>query len=200
MIRFTTKRLSFAIGLLMVAASFASWAATQFTATTPIFTQVITESIARTLPAPAADFDWQPLPGANGFADSSFAVIAGSGTLVTLRFTAESLCTGGGTDFNWCAVRILVDGVEASPQPSDFAFDSADNGAEGAGSWEGHAMTRHICIRNPGGAARVVPVVLQWSAFGGSDGVFPSFRLDDWSLEIESKLSFNVCNPIITGP
>jgi hypothetical protein len=87
-------------------------------------------------------------------------------------------------------VRILVDGVEAEPAPADYAFDSTNNGAEGTGSWEGHAMDRHLCIRNPAGAVRTVPVQVQWRVFAGSDpSTVPQFRLDDWSLTISSALT-----------
>ena len=125
------------------------------------------------------------LPGA-----SSVAVVAGTGALVNVHFSAESQCALGGSDFGWCGVRILVDGVEAQPAPADYAFDSTNNGAEGTGSWEGHAMDRHHCIRNPAGAVTTVPVQVQWRVFAGVDPTtIPQFRLDDWSLTISSALA-----------
>ena len=47
------------------------------------------------------------------------AVVAGQGSLINVHFSAESQCALGGTDFGWCGVRILVDGVEAEPAPAD---------------------------------------------------------------------------------
>ena len=185
-----------ALVLMALAFAGAGLASEVQTGLQPVFRQVLTESNAIILPAPAASFDWQPLPGAAGFADSSFALVFGEGTLISVRFTAESQCAGGGTDFGWCAVRILIDGVEAEPAPSDFAFDSSNNGAEGSGSWEGHAMDRHLCIQNPNGVTRIVPVQVEWSEFS-NDADFPSFRLDEWSLTIESSAAFGACQPIV---
>lgn len=162
----------------------------------PVYRQVLTESTAIALPTPAASFDWQPLPGAAGFADNAFALVFGEGTLVSVRFTAESQCAGGGTDAGWCALRIMVDGIEAEPAPGDYAFDSTNNGADGSASWEGHAMERHYCVRNPTGTTRIVPVQVEWSEFS-SDGVFPQFRLDDWSLTIESSAAYGACRPVV---
>ncbi len=159
-----------------------------FYATTPIFKVVVSDDGAKTFPGPA-DSVYQNLPGA-GPDGGAFAVIAGAGTLVDIRFTAETQCSGGGSDFGWCGARILIDGVEALPAPADFAFDSTNNGAEGSGSWEGHAMDRHLCIRNPGGAVRVVPVQVQWRVFStDGDTTAPSFRIDDTSLTIQSTIA-----------
>lgn len=152
------------------------------------FTAVVSDDAARVFPGPA-DNAYQNLPG-GGLDGGAAAVIAGNGTLVTLRFTAESQCAGGGTDPGWCGVRILVDGVEALPAPADYAFDSTNSGEDGAASWEGHAMDRHICIANPGGAVRFVPVQVQWRVFSSDgDTTPPSFRLDDWTLTIESAVA-----------
>ena len=115
-------------------------------------------------------------------------MVAGTGALINVHFSAESQCSGGGTDVGWCGLQILVNGVEALPAPADYAFDSTNNGGEGFGSWEGHAMDRHLCIRNPGGAVTTVPVEVQWREFNQS-GAQPIFRLDDWSLSISSALA-----------
>jgi hypothetical protein len=163
-------------------------AAQAFYATTSFFKTVVSDEAAQTFPGPA-DFAYQDVPGM-GPDGGAFAVIAGPGTLVDIRFTAETQCDGGGTDFGWCGVRVLVDGVEARPAPADFAFDRTNNGEEGSGSWEGHAMDRHICLRNPGGTTRVVPVQVQWRVFStDGDTTAPSFRLDDTSLTIQSTFA-----------
>jgi hypothetical protein len=154
----------------------------------PFFKQIVVDPDSQLFPGPA-DNVYQNLPGA-GPANGAFAVIAGQGTLVTARFAAESQCAGGGSDFGWCGIRILIDGVESLPAPADFAFDSTNNGAEGTGSWEGHAMERHLCVRNPTGAVRIAPVQVQWRVFSTDGDVTPpEFRLDDTSLTIESSMA-----------
>ena len=163
-----------------------------FTGQQHFFKVVLTEDAASTLvPGPLAGDGFSAylnVPGA-GPANGSVAVVAGQASLINVRFTAESQCAGGGDEPGWCGVRILVDGVEAQPAPADFAFDSTNNGADGLTSWEGHAMERHLCVANPTGAVRTVPVQVQWRVFAGADGVAPQFRLDDWSLAIESALA-----------
>jgi hypothetical protein len=160
-----------------------------FTAGAHFFKRVLTEDAAITLNPGAIGADgfsaYVNLPGA-GPANGAIAVVIPPGSLINVRFTAESQCAGGGADAGWCGVRILINGVEAQPAPADFAFDSTNNGADGAASWEGHAMERHLCIRNPGPANLNVPVQVQWRVFAGLDGIVPQFRLDDWSLTIES--------------
>jgi hypothetical protein len=158
-----------------------------------IFKRVLTEEAATDLvpgPIGADGFSaYLNLPGA-GPADGAFGLVAGQGSLINIRFTAESQCAGGGSDFGWCGVRILVNGVEAQPAPADFAFDSTNNGADGSGSWEAHAMDRHACIRNPTGGVTAVPVQVQWRVFAGFDpATVPQFRLDDWSLTIETAVA-----------
>jgi len=164
-----------------------------FTGFQHFFKRVLTEDAAHVLapgPIGADGFSaYVDLPG-TGPAAGAVGLVAGQGTLINVRFSAESQCALGGTDFGWCGVRILVDGVEAQPAPADYSFDSTNNGAEGTGSWEGHSMDRHLCIRNPGGAVRTVPVQVQWRVFAGTDpATVPQFRLDDWSLVIESALA-----------
>jgi hypothetical protein len=156
------------------------------------FKRVLTEDTAIVLnPGPIGpDFfsDYVNLPGA-GPGNGALGVVNGPASLINVRYTAESQCAGGGSDFGWCGVRILINGVEAQPAPADYAFDSTNNGADGSGSWEGHAMDRHLCVRNPSptGAPFAVPVQVQWRVFAGVDTTtVPEFRLDDWSLTIES--------------
>jgi hypothetical protein len=150
-----------------------------------IFKRVVVDDVAQVFPGPA-DNVYQDLPG-GGSDGGAFALIVGQATLVTLRFSAESQCSGGGTDAGWCGLRILVNGVEALPTLADFAFDSTNNGNDGLASWEAHAMERHLCVRNPDGVTKVVPVQVQWRVFSSDgDTTPPTFRLDDWSLVIES--------------
>jgi hypothetical protein len=160
-----------------------------FTGGSHFYKRVLTEDAAVVLnPGPIAADGFSAyvnLPGA-GPGNGALGRVTGTGTLINVRFTAESQCAGGGGDFDWCGVRILVNGVEAQPAPADFAFDSTSNGDEGEGSWEAHAMDRHLCVRNPNGGTINVPVQVQWRVFAGLGGVPPQFRLDDWSLTIES--------------
>ncbi len=136
-----------------------------------------------------ADNTYSNMPGA-GPSTGAYALVVGQGSLINVRFSAESQCSGGGSDPGWCGLRILVDGVEASPgNTADYAFDSTNNGAEGIASWQGHSMDRHRCVRNDG-TPRIVPVQVQWRVFSGDGNATPpAFRLDDWSLTIESAVA-----------
>ena len=169
-----------------------SASAAVLTALSPFFKQVVTNANAQNLVA-TASFDWLPLPG-NGPGDGAVGLVVGQGSLISVRFAAESLCSGGGTDFGWCGIRIMIDGIEAEPAPGDYAFDSTNNGAEGSGSWEGHALERHLCIPNPRGVTRVVPVQVEWAVFNQLDA-FPNYRIDDTSLTIESSIALGACVP-----
>jgi hypothetical protein len=167
-----------------------------FTAFQHFFKRVLTQDAAMVLnpgPIGADGFSaYLNLPTA-GPGDGAIGVIAGPATLINVRFSAESQCADGGADFGWCGMRILIGGVEGEPAPADFAFDSTNNGAEGTGSWEGHAFDRHRCIRNPTGAVQTIPVQVQWRVFAGvNPATVPEFRLDDWSLVIESAVA-NSC-------
>jgi hypothetical protein len=163
-----------------------------FTGGAHFYKRVLTEDAAIALnpgPIGADGFSaYMNLLGA-GPGNGAIAVVAPPGSLINIRFTAESQCAGGGVDAGWCGIRILVNGVESQPASAptaDFAFDSTNNGADGTASWEAHAMDRHVCIRNPGTANLNVPVQVQWRVFAGIDGIVPQFRLDEWSLTIES--------------
>ena len=123
---------------------------------------------------------------------SKVVIPAGKNALVNLAFTAESRCNEiNSTAPDWCEVRILVNGVEASPQASSFpndtyAFDSTDSGTETGSSWESHAMDRHHCIFNSKSNTNLaVPVEVQWKVTNFDGGNAPSFWLDDWSFTIE---------------
>lgn len=123
---------------------------------------------------------------------SKVVIPAGKNALVNLAFTAESRCNEIDSSApDWCEVRILVDGVEASPQastfsPDTYAFDSTDRGSETEASWESHAMDRHHCIFNDkGDVAKSIPVEVQWKVTNFDGGNAPRFWLDDWSFTIE---------------
>lgn len=162
----------------------------------PFFKVVLTDDQTKTFPGPA-DAVYQDLPGAGSEAGAG-ALIAGPGTLVDVRFTAESQCSAGGSDPGWCGVRILVDDVEALPT-GDFALDSTNNGADGYASWEGHALERHLCVPNPTGGVRFAPVQVQWRVFSeDGDATPPGFRLDEMSLTVESAVAN--CTPPVKSP
>jgi hypothetical protein len=99
---------------------------------------------------------------------------AGQRRMIDARFTAESLCSGGG----WCSVRIVVvrpNGglLELNPQSgTDFAFDSG----AGADNWESHAIERTSSYL-PAGNYRVK---VQAGTVGAN-----TLRLDDWTFAVE---------------
>ncbi len=112
-------------------------------------------------------------------ATTEVIIPAGHIDLLIIRFFAESVCSGGGRDY--CKVQILVDGVEADPAVgTEFAFDSTNEGADGTGSWEAHAMERSRCVV-AGDQERLVTVKVQWATSNPAT----TFRLDDWSLSVE---------------
>lgn len=103
-----------------------------------------------------------------------------------IRFSGESACTGGDAGFfDYCIVRILVDGVEAHPQSGfDDAFDSTDDSTETIGSWEHHAMERVSNCLTPGNHT----VTVQWATTFSN----VTFWLGDWTLGIE-KVHLAAC-------
>ncbi|OZG73067.1 hypothetical protein BTA51_11250 [Hahella sp. CCB-MM4] len=145
-------------------------------------------AITSTKPQTTTSEKFIPLPGAA----TKIAVPAGKNVLVNLAFTAESRCNElNSVAQDWCEVRIMVDGMEASPAASSFppdtyAFDSTDSGSETTASWESHAMDRHMCIMNSqGDTTKVVPIEVDWKVTNFDGGVAPNFWLDDWSLTVE---------------
>ncbi len=146
------------------------------------------QAITSTKPRVISSEKFVTLPGT----PSKVTIPAGKNALVNLAFTAESRCNEPGSSAqDWCEVRILVDGVEASPQASSFgpdtyAFDSTDAGSESVASWESHAMDRHHCIMNSNSyTAKTVPVEVQWKVTNFDGGSAPQFWLDDWSFTIQ---------------
>ncbi len=120
----------------------------------------------------------------------------GQRALVKAQYDAESQCIEADTDGNWCSIRIGIGGVEGNPASGiDFAFDSTNRGRDLEGSWEGHSMTRVRCIVNTTGSTLTVIVVVQAAVFNtGGDATRPSFRLDDWELDIY-RTSGVLCSP-----
>lgn len=146
------------------------------------------KAVTSTKPRTTSSEHFIPFPGAK----TEVVIPAGTNALVNVAFTAESRCNEiHSNSQNWCEVRIMVDGVEASPAASSFppdtyAFDSTDSGTETTASWESHAMDRHQCVRNQHGNTRkVVPVAVHWKVTNFDGGNAPNFWLDDWSLTVE---------------
>jgi len=89
---------------------------------------------------------------------------------VVVRFSGESQCIAT----SWCALRVLVGGVEANPKVGlDFAFDSP-----GGSTWESDAIERTSDVIN--GGVGSVTVEVDWAVVGGGTWV-----LDDWSASAE---------------
>ena len=93
--------------------------------------------------------------------------------VISVRFSAESLCAGSG----WCSVRIVYNRlpsgglVELAPQSNtDFAFDSAGD------SWSAHTVERSTATFLPAGT---YSVRVQAQRVGASQ-----FRLDDYHTNI----------------
>jgi hypothetical protein len=75
-----------------------------------------------------------------------------------------------------------MNGVEMEPSSGmDFAFDSTNAGADGASSWEGHAMERSRDIQT-GTLGQFVTVQVQYAVTNAA----LTFRLDDWHLAVEA--------------
>lgn len=104
----------------------------------------------------------------------TIAVPTGSTATLLVTFSAESACSGGTGS---CAVRVMIDGVEAAPGGgTDIAFDSSDGGAETASSWESHAIERFATGKAAGNHA----IAVQYASTSSAT----THRLDDWTLSI----------------
>ncbi|MGH2663026.1 MAG: hypothetical protein ACRDH8_09535 [Actinomycetota bacterium] len=105
-------------------------------------------------------------------ATATIDVPAGTNALIVARFTASSICVGGG-----CYVRILIGGVEADP-PNVSPWDSG--GVSDANiDYEASAMDRS---RTVGAGTHTVQV----QARLGSGATF--FDLDNWHMAVERIL------------
>jgi hypothetical protein len=116
------------------------------------------------------------LSSPTGFVDldgaSYDARAAENGTLI-VRFNAESRCSGEPAAY--CAVRVLVDGLEASPiDEAGTHFD-----ATGAGGQASRSIERSFAGATKGHH----DVVVQWGVFGPSS---TRFDLGAWHLTVES--------------
>ncbi len=109
---------------------------------------------------------WQTVPA------TGIVAVTNTRTVLTARFSAESLCQGGG----WCSVRIIysVNGgawTELAPQSgTDYAFDSDGD------LWDQHSVERSSAAYLPAGTIRLVVQAMRVSA--------ASFRLDDYHLAV----------------
>lgn len=155
-----------------------------FTSGAHFYKRVVTDSISRT----TSSETFLPLPNAA----TTVFIQPNQEVLVNANFDAESRCSeagGPGSGFVWCELRIMIGGVEGSPQaslsPDTFAFDSTNDGADGIGSWESHAMSRHRCIRNTTSAVMAVPVRVDWKITNNGGVGTPEFWIDDSSLVVE---------------
>jgi hypothetical protein len=112
------------------------------------------------------------IPGAS----TTITVPEGGRGLVLARFSASSQCGSHNPDDDGCFVRILVGGVEASPQagPFDTAFCCPNN--SNADAWESHAIESSRGPLPPG----AYRVKAQWKATAES-----TFSLWSWHLAVE---------------
>ncbi len=92
--------------------------------------------------------------------------------LLVVRFGTESRCSGTVAG-SFCGVRVLVDGLEASPIDDRPHFDSV------GGGWQSNSIERSFSGLAKGNHT----VVVQWATFGGSD---TQFRMGAWHLTVES--------------
>jgi hypothetical protein len=140
------------------------------------------EDLAAVSSVDATEFDttaYTALPDA----EVEVEIPPGTSGYVTARFSAESVCSGGGAH---CIVRLVIDDTETGtyvpmdPDPgTEFAFDSNDGGNETTASWESHAMERYYLVG--GGCTCSVRVEARV--------ILPAeLRLDDWTLVVETDL------------
>jgi hypothetical protein len=157
-----------------------------FTSGTTFFKRVVTNTSVNT----TIDTVFADVPGT----PTTIFVPPGSAVMVSVNFDAEAACYGGGTgDPNWCELMVMIGGVEGSPQASTtsvgdtYAFASTDSSAASIGSWRGHALSRHRCIRNTSAAPLAVPVSVQWKVvdFTAAGGPTTRFWLDDSAMVVQ---------------
>ncbi len=102
---------------------------------------------------------------------------AGHTGVIEIGYAAESACYGGTS--GWCRITLLSNGSAVGH--NDFAFASNDGAPEGAGSFEGHAMTR-VFDDLPAGTY----VITASSSIGFR---MSTFRLDDMVLTTDIHLT-----------
>lgn len=162
-----------------------------FTSGAPFFKRVITNTNISL----SSNTTFANVPGTL----TSVFVPGGTTVLVSVAYSAESACYGGGVgNPNWCELQVLIGGVEGSPQASTFggdtyAFTTTDRGAASPDSWRGHALSRHRCITNTGNAPLAVPIAVQSKIV--QFGTEPStLWLDDSAMVIEMTRGCTVTN------
>lgn len=156
-----------AVALVVLTAGAATAVATFRLGGPTVRQHIATSTDAFAVPGPNT---WQTVP----VTSMTAAVAPGTRRLVTARFSAESLCQGGG----WCSVRVVyvrVGGppvpVELAPQSgADYAFDSDGD------SWSQHAVERTSAVYLGPGFYRVS---VQAMRVGASN-----FRLDDYHTNV----------------
>lgn len=143
--------------------------------------------ITNTIPLTTSATSFTALPGIT----TRVRVAPNSTVLISARLDAETRCSGGGAQLNWCEAQILIGSLEGNPRastygPDTFTFDSTDGGYEGTGSWEAHTMSRHQCYTNATASPVQVLVQARWrvTAFGSSA---PEFWIDDTAFTVETS-------------
>jgi hypothetical protein len=178
----TRKRLGLAVGAVLIAAflvavvpAIGSPTGKSGSAITKV--KVLRETVAQT----TSSTSYVDLPGST----TTISVPSGHHALILARFSAESNCTDGSAP-DFCTVRIRIGGASAAPASEiDFAFDSVDDPSNCTNAllgtncgWESHSMDRSRGPLGPG----TYTVKVQWAVTDAA----AVFRLDDWSLTIES--------------
>ena len=179
----TRKRLGLAVGAVLLAAFLVVVVPAIGSPSTAKSGAAITrvKVLRETAVATTSSTTYVDLPGST----TTITVPSGHRALILARFSAESNCTDGAAG-DWCTARIRIGGVSAAPaSETDFAFDSVDDPSNCTDAllgthcgWESHSMDRSRGPLGPG----TYTVKVQWAATSGST----VFRLDDWSLTIES--------------
>ncbi|HSV69552.1 MAG TPA: hypothetical protein VLI72_05530 [Methylibium sp.] len=147
--------------------------------------QISKRVVTNTIPLTTTSTSFVGLPGGA----TRVTVPANRTVLISATLDAETRCSGGETELNWCELQIRIGSLEGNPRastygPDTFTFDSTDGGREGIGSWEARSMSRHQCFTN--GTASPVNVLVQasWRVtnFGG---YAPEFWIDDTAMVVE---------------
>jgi hypothetical protein len=150
---------STAVILLLVQSALASSPATPTAVTAQGISgvTVVSEATSQTL---TFDGLWDDIPGAS----ATVAVPARwTSGLVLVQFTSSASCS-----VNYCAVRILVDGIEATPASGTLGAFTV--------SLEAHSMDRWVVV-GPGKHN----VQAQWWTVRAGE----TFTLSDWTLVVE---------------
>jgi len=108
---------------------------------------------------------------------TSVSVPPGQTGRLLATFSANARCYGNGAPAEWCAIRILVDGVEMSPRAGmNFAF--ASPAADGFPEYELKSIDRISVELGPGSHS----VVVQGAVVAGDPGM--TFGAEGWQLTL----------------